>query len=172
MGRGSVFLSIAAWLKPSMTGKIIRQSARSFLNSSMQSKAVYCEAFTSSGGLLQAELLLSLTHTWLNKTSQWTFALNGVLQGWKKWPMLDFIKSLEKGFGVMWRLKESRHSELTVREGRSWKGKQPLLNEPLKGCPLYLGFLIFIVNPSQALSAAKSAIIHSPKSESWKKASA
>lgn len=31
------------------------------------------------------------------------------------------------------------------------KEKQPLLNEPLTECPLYLGFIIFIVNPSQAL---------------------
>lgn len=74
-----------------------------------------------------------------------------------------------KGFGVMWRLKEARHSELSVSEGRSWKGKQPLLNEPLKGCPLYLGFLIFIVNPSQASFVAESAIILSPKSGGWKK---
>lgn len=76
-----------------------------------------------------------------------------------------------KGFGEMWRLKEARHSELAVSEGCIWKGEQPLLNEPLKGCPLYLGFLIFIVNPSQASSAAQSASIHSPKSKGWKKAS-
>lgn len=51
------------------------------------------------------------------------------------------------------------------------KGKQPFLNEPLKGCPLSLGFLVFIVNPSQASSAAQSAIIHSPKSGGWKRKS-
>lgn len=45
MGGGRVFLTIAARLKPSLPGKIIRQSARSFLNSS---KAVYCEVFTSA----------------------------------------------------------------------------------------------------------------------------
>ena len=31
------------------------------------------------------------------------------------------------------------------------KEKQPLLNEPLRECPLYLGSIIIIVNPSQAL---------------------
>lgn len=36
------------------------------------------------------------------------------------------------------------------------KGKQPLFNEPLKECPLYLGFIIFIVNPSQPSSASHS----------------
>lgn len=48
MGRGRVFLTITACLKPSVTGKMIRQRARSFLNSYMQSKAVYCEVFTSA----------------------------------------------------------------------------------------------------------------------------
>lgn len=66
-------------------------------------------------------------------------------------------------------MKEARHSELAVSEGRSSKGKQPLLNEPLKGCPLYLGSPIFIVNPPRALSAAKCAVIYPPKSQGWKK---
>lgn len=79
----------------------------------------------------------------------------------------------------MWRLKQARHSErslLSASEGHGWKGKQPLLNEPLKECSLYLGFIIFIVNPSQPSSAshsfraraAKYYIIHQPKSQGWK----
>lgn len=64
-----------------------------------------------------------------------------------------------KGFG----------SDVKAEGVQAFRGKRPLLNEPLKGCPLYLGFLIFIVNPPQASSAAKSAIIHPPKSQGWKK---
>lgn len=45
-----------------------------------------------------------------------------------------------KGFG----------SDVKAEGVQAFRGKQPLLNEPLKGCPLYLGFLIFIVNPPQA----------------------
>lgn len=56
------------------------------------------------------------------------------------------------------------------------KEEQPLLNEPLKKCPLYLGFIIFIVNPSQAssashsynASAAKRTILYKPKPRGWK----
>lgn len=56
------------------------------------------------------------------------------------------------------------------------KEKQPLLNEPLKKCPLYLGFIIFITNPSQDssashsynASAAKHAKLYKPKPRGWK----
>lgn len=49
MGRCRVFLTIAAWFKPSLPGKVIGQSARSILNSYIGSKAFDCEVFTSAG---------------------------------------------------------------------------------------------------------------------------
>lgn len=42
------FSQYSAWLKPSQPAKIIWQSARSFLNSYMRSRAIYCEVFTSA----------------------------------------------------------------------------------------------------------------------------
>lgn len=94
-----------------------------------------------------------------------------VLQGRKKWPTLSFIKTLKRVSSEGWR-KPGIQSSLSAKD----EGKQPLLNEPLKERPLYLGFIICTVSPPQASSAshscsasvAKCSIIYSPKSQGRK----
>lgn len=102
------------------------------------------------------------------------------LQGWKKRPPIVHINKMLKRDSSDMKAEVSQAfralSLLYAREGHGWKGKQPLLNEPLKECPLYLGFITFIVNPSQPssashsfrASAAKCTIVYEPKSQGWK----
>lgn len=112
------------------------------------------------------------TGTWLSKTSERT-SLQGLEE--KKQPRLAFI-TISRSVSSDVKVEVSQAFwALSVKDAAE-KEKQPLLNKPLKKCPLYLGFIILIVNPSQAssashsdnASAAKHAILYKPKPRGWK----
>lgn len=164
------------WLEPCISrGTKIASNKRSFLKVISKRRIVIVKYSPCRRALLRLVLLLSSRRTRLSKTNQQTFVPYKSARLEKVTYALVQTKCW-KEIQVMWRLKQARLSELSVSEGHGWKGKQPFLNEPLKEGPLYLGFIIFIVNPSQPSSAshwyrataAKHAIIREPKSQGWK----
>lgn len=116
---------------------------------SVACSALDCKVFTLVGrrALFKPLLWLSPTHTpspQTNDSALREIDLHSGANKTLKRDSSDLKVEASQAFRAL--------SLLRVGEGHGWKGKQPLLNKPLKHCPLYLGFIICVVNPLQPSS--------------------